>query len=105
MTNRERAAAPFCSLDAQSLDERIALFRREILPLARESRALAHGRAWEFVDTPSARTRLERFVALERECCRDAVSFHLEEDAARGCLRLELRGLDPGPELSGAPGT
>lgn len=104
MTDPDRTAAPFCSLDAKSLGERIAMVRQEILPHARESHALAHGWAWEFADTPAMKTRLERFVALERECCRDGVSFHLVEDAARGALRLEVRGLDPDAELFGAAG-
>lgn len=109
MTTREPGAAPFCSLDAENLRERIEMLRREILPHAQESRALSPGRAWEFADTPTTRTRLEHFVALERECCRGAVTFHLEEDAARGVLRLELRGLDPldllGPGAGARVGT
>jgi hypothetical protein len=84
-------AASFCTLNKEQLAERIAMIRREVLPHALAKQVLPDGRAWTFDRT--LRTKLEQLVALERECCRDGVTFALEEHASQ--LRLEIRGVDP----------
>lgn len=98
------ATVAHCRLEPAPLRERIDWIRRDVLPDAESSEPLAAGpgRIWTFPDTPAIRARLERLVALERDCCRGPVTFGLEEDGARGGLRLVLRGMDP-PSSTSAP--
>jgi hypothetical protein len=80
-----------CTLDAHGRQDRLGWIRSEVLPHVREATALADGFAWEC--EAAGRATVERWVALERECC-GSVSWEvmLRRD---GSLRLEVRGDDP----------
>lgn len=81
-----------CSLPPQDQQERVAMFRREILPRARAAERLPDGRAWRFPDDPALKARLEALVAFERGCC-GGLDWNLDE--AGGELRLRIEGIDP----------
>lgn len=90
-----------CSLDAPALAERAAMIRRELRPYVREARIHADGLDWECAPEPGLRAKLERWIALERECC-PGVDFALREEG--GALHVAIRGLDPrGLEALGGP--
>lgn len=95
------AAAPPCNLSPAELHRRIAEIRREILPLVRRSEVLPGGRAFEFDASPGTRDRLERLVALERQCC-PGVAFRLGPSPSSERLRLCVEGIDPEAGLWGA---
>ena len=86
----ESEIAAQCTLDPQALRERIAMVRRDVLPLSQHSEALDDGYAWEFPARPDVRETLETWVALEGECCRGGVRFELVE-AGPSALRVEVR--------------
>ena len=58
-----------CSLPPESLQERLAWIRAEILPHVRRTRELPNGLVFEVARRPNLEARLERLVELERECC------------------------------------
>lgn len=86
-----------CTLSAGELRERLAWIRGEILPHAVARETLPDGVAWELADVPGLTVKLDRLVALERECCSGIVFQHTSL-AAVGRRRLEARGFDPGAE-------
>ena len=81
-----------CSLDAQSLERRLA----EIRALGRDAflGMTAEGEL-RFRGAPQTKRRLERVVAAEAECC-EFLSFHLREQAGELRLRIEApEGAEP----------
>ena len=82
-----------CSLPSDSLADRLAMIRREILPHVMRREALADGVALEFEHTPGMEETLENLVAFERGCC-GGLTWELERSAGP-VLRLSVRGLAP----------
>jgi hypothetical protein len=87
-----------CTLPPAALAERLAWIRDEILPHARRSERLESGLAWELDGTAGLAEKIDRLIALERECC-SGVVFERLTSATPGRIRLELRGVDPASEL------
>ncbi len=83
-----------CTLSAGGLEERLAWIRAEILPHAVASEPSPDGIAWELEEAPGLVAKLDRLVALERECCSGIVIEHGPSPVA-GRRRLEMRGIDP----------
>jgi hypothetical protein len=98
--DREVATAPkldpteVCTLSSEGLAARLAWIREEILQHARRVDRLESGLAWEFDASPGLAEKLERLIALERECCEGLV-LECTEASAPDRLRLEMRGIDP----------
>jgi hypothetical protein len=92
--------AEVCTLPKDGLNERMAWIRDEILPHARATESLASGLAWELDPAPGLSEKLDRLIALERECCRGIV-FERAEASVPGRLRLEVRGIDPAAAVFG----
>jgi hypothetical protein len=97
--NRTRAEADVdplavCTLPPDGREQRLAWIRSEILPHAVDGERIEDGLAWEFDDAPGLAARLDRLVALERECCSGIVFEHQPSQTA-GRRRLEVRGIDP----------
>jgi hypothetical protein len=84
-------AAPFCTLPADALAQRVAWIRAEVLPHARHVERLDAGVAWELDDAPGLTEKLDRLIALERECCATLV-FARAASTSPGRIRLEIRG-------------
>ena len=82
-----------CTLPPERLAERLAWIRDEILPHALRSERLADGFAWELEDTPGLAETLDRWIALERDCCGGA-EFVRTPGSQPGWIRLEVRGVD-----------
>jgi hypothetical protein len=80
-----------CSLSEEDLKKR----RRDVLDhvrtLARGTRALPDGFAYEFTFNPETLSALARLVALEHECCR-FLSFKLFVGAGDEPLTMEVTG-------------
>jgi hypothetical protein len=100
-STRAGGCEPVCSLPEDALRERLAMLRREILPLVTRREALANGVAFEFADSPALERQLEELVAFERQCC-SGLGWSLQRPAA-GVLRLCVEGLAPGAEGPWAP--
>ena len=83
-----------CTLSADGLEERLAWIRSEILPHAVASERRPDGIAWELEDAPGLAAKLDRLVALERECC-SGIDFRHGTSLTAGRRRLEVRGIDP----------
>ncbi len=83
-----------CTLPPDGREQRLAWIRSEILPHAVDGERIEDGLAWEFDDAPGLAARLDRLVALERECCSGIVFEHQPSQTA-GRRRLEVRGIDP----------
>lgn len=90
--------AASCTLPPRALRERIAWIRDEILVHARSSERLESRIAWELDGAPGLAEKIERLIALERECC-SGIVFERTASASPGRLRLEVRGIDPTSEL------
>lgn len=86
--------AAVCTLPADPLSERMAWIRAEILPHTLASERSPDGIAWELADAPGLAAKLDRLVALERECCSGIVFSH-EASSQPGQIRFEVRGVDP----------
>jgi hypothetical protein len=86
--------AKVCTLSADAFAARIAWIRDDILPHARATERLASGLAWELDDAPGLAEKLDRLIALERDCC-SGIVFARVASATPGRLRLEIRGVDP----------
>lgn len=91
-TKRDAAAA--CTLSPDGLAERLAWIRTEVVPHVVETERVDDGLALELAAAPGLAGTLERWIALERECCA-GLSFARRASAAPGRLRLEIRGIDP----------
>ena len=83
-----------CTLSAGGLGERLAWIRSEIMPHAVASERSPDGIAWELEDAPGLAAKLDRLVALERECCSGIVFEHRTSPTV-GRRLLEVRGIDP----------
>jgi hypothetical protein len=84
--------ADFCLLSTEELSERRGWIDREIAPHTQRKHVLADGVAWDFDASAALRERLERLVALERQCCGpNDVAFSVRTVDA-DTLRLEIRG-------------
>ncbi len=82
------SADTVCSLPPAELEARRRSIRAEILPLVERTLALADGFACDFA--ASMRMKLEQLVALERDCCASLAWQVL--DLPSGRVRLEVRG-------------
>jgi hypothetical protein len=87
-----------CTLPPRALRERIAWIRDEVLVHARSTERSESGLAWELDAAPGLVEKLERLIALERDCCSGLV-FEQRRSTTPGRVRLEIRGLDPEGEL------
>ncbi len=92
-----RGPESVCSLPSDSLADRMAMIRREILPHVTRREALADGVALEFEHTPAMEETLQNLVAFERRCC-GGLTWELER-AAGPVLRLGVRGLAPDSDV------
>jgi hypothetical protein len=90
--------AQVCTLSPEGLNERLAWIRDEILPFARSSERLVSGRAWELDEAPGLAEKIDRLIALERQCC-DGIVFERLSGSQPGRLRLEVCGIDPDAEV------
>jgi len=79
-----------CTLSSEELSERLGWIEREISPHVRSSEKRPTGFVWELEDTPEVAAKLERWIALERECCRD-VAFERGPGSQPGRIRLEMK--------------
>jgi hypothetical protein len=84
-----------CTLPADGLSERLAWIRSEILPHAVASERRPNGIVFELEDVPGLADKLDRLVALERDCC-SGIDFRHWTSATVGRRRLEVLGIDPG---------
>jgi hypothetical protein len=84
-----------CTLPADGLSERLAWIRSEILPHAVASERRPNGIVWELEDAPGLAAKLDRLVALERDCC-SGIDFRHGTSETVGRRRLEVIGIDPG---------
>ena len=91
---RKLDPAGVCTLPKDGLAERLAWIREEILPHACRSERLEAGFAWELDAAPGLAEKLDRLIALERECC-SSIVFERTDSSVPGRLRLEVRGIDP----------
>ena len=87
-----------CTLPPDALADRIAWIRDEILVHARSSERLTSGLAWELDGARGLAEKLDRLIALERQCCTGVV-FEQRASATPGRIRFEVRGIDPASEL------
>jgi hypothetical protein len=84
-----------CTLPADGLGERLAWIRSEILPHAITHERKSNGIAWELDDSPGLVAKIDRLIALEKDCCSGIVFEHRPSPTAKGRRRLEVRGIDP----------
>jgi hypothetical protein len=82
-----------CTLSTSALEERLRWIRTEVLPHAVHFERQAGAVSWELDDVAGLAERLDRLIALERECCSGIVVEH--QRLASGARRLTLRGVDP----------
>ncbi len=88
------ATTEVCNLSKHERQDRIEMIRNEILPQVKRSEELENGLAWEFEPTPDMQAKLERLVALERQCC-GGLQWSLGREPDSGRLRLAVEGVDP----------
>jgi hypothetical protein len=88
-----------CTLSTDRLAERLAWIRSQILPHAVRTERLESGVAWELDAAPGLAAKLDRLIELERECC-EGIAFERAASPTPGCLRLEVRGVDPDTALA-----
>jgi hypothetical protein len=72
--DQEAAAPPLeeiCNLPSEERENRIAAFRRNILPLATKRRASGNGMTLDFEYSEALEKQLEELVDFERVCCSD----------------------------------
>ena len=82
------------TLTPDQLTIRLAEIRRDVLPHVRKTERLEDGYVFERNGTPEPRARVERLIALERECC-GGLQFDLGQGPQAAGLRLNIRGIDP----------
>jgi len=90
--------AAVCTLSSESREQRLVWVRQEILPHAVTSERRRDSIAVELVDSPGLAARLDRLVALERECCEGIVFAHARTSTP-GRRRLEICGIDPNASI------
>jgi hypothetical protein len=83
-----------CTLPGDEIAERVTWIRDEILPHATRTVRRSHGLDIELESAPGLGAKLDRLVALERECCA-GISFERIDGSKPGQHRLEIRGADP----------
>jgi hypothetical protein len=86
-----------CELPAEDRDARLAMIRREILPLATRREPRRDGVAFEFPFDAALERTLEQLVAFERGCC-GGLTWNVER-VDGGALRLSVGGLPAGSPL------
>jgi hypothetical protein len=86
-----------CNLPAEDREARLAMIRREILPLAERRERLPDGLRFEFAYGPPLERTLDQLVTFERGCC-GSLSWEATRPA-EDRLRLTVRGLSPGSPL------
>ena len=69
MQKQTDAAEIYCSLTSDEFRERRSLARKALLPHLVEARRWACGLSLIFPESVALRSEVERFVALERQCC------------------------------------
>ncbi len=95
--NPAGAGRNMCRLSDDQLTTRLAEMRRDVLPHIRKTQKLEDGLVLEFNDTPNLKAKVERLVALERECCA-GLRLELQERPLAEGLKLEIRGINPQSE-------
>jgi hypothetical protein len=65
-----------CTFSPDELTDRLAWIRAEILPHAVACERSSNGVVWELEDAAGLAEKLDRLVALERECCSSIVFAH-----------------------------
>ena len=95
--NSSDALRDMCTLSNDQLTVRLAQIRQDIVPHVQQTHRLQDGVALDLNDTPGLRAKIERVIALERECCA-GLQFGLSDTTRTGGLRLEIRGVDPDAE-------
>ena len=90
------ASDSICSLPEGQLRERIAMLRRDLLPLVKRTVPLPDdaGLALEFDATPALRVQLETLVDFERQCC-GGLEWSLSPESDEPHLRLSIAGVAP----------
>jgi hypothetical protein len=83
-----------CTLPGDEVSERLSWIRDEILPHATRTVRRSQGLDIELESAPGLETKLDRLVALERECCA-GITFERVDGPTPGRHRLEIRGADP----------
>ncbi len=100
-----------CDLPTEALQDRLAMIRRGILPLATRREALSDGMVFEFKHAPAIQKTLEDFTEFERECC-SSLTWNVRAIPGE-MLRFSVQGLPPtsdffrvidGPGEAAAPG-
>ena len=94
MTEARHDPATICSLPGEALSERLAWIRSEILSHAVATESHDDTITFELAEAPGLAEKLERLIALERECC-SGIDFAHERVPDSGRHRLSLRGVDP----------
>ena len=92
-----------CTLPPRGRDDRLAWVRQEILPHAAETIRLEDGLAIELGASPALTEKVDRWIALERECC-PGITFERRSSATPGRIRFEMHGVDPNASLLKALG-
>lgn len=80
-----------CALSDEALRERLAMIRTEIAPHLQRTVQLADGVRFEFARSRPMQEKLERLVALERECC-TPIDFAVRVEPEM--LRFEITGIN-----------
>lgn len=86
-----------CTLPEEDFQDRVAVIRRDLLPLVTRREELPDGVAFEFASSAAVEATLRDFVAFERDCCR-GLTWDIRRTSA-GQLRLSIQGLPPGSEF------
>ena len=87
-----------CSLPSDQLQRRLAMIRREILPLVKKREKRPDGFVWDFEANPQVRAKLEELVAFERQCC-SGLAWSLQRLQASNTLQLKVEGVDPNSSI------
>ncbi len=95
--------AEICTLPPRDRADRIAWVRGEILPHAAETMRLEDGLAIELNASPALVEKVDRLIALERECCA-GIRFERHSSATPGRVRFEIHGVDPNASMLRALG-
>lgn len=83
-----------CTLDPAALTDRLAWIRETLLPHLAETERLLDGVALELRDVAGLAANIERWIALESDCC-SGIRFERRTSRFAGRLRVEIHGVDP----------
>ena len=95
--------ADICTLPPRDRADRLAWVRGEILPHAAETVRLEDGLAIELNASPALIEKVDRLIALERDCCA-GIRFERHSSATPGRVCFEIHGVDPNASLLRALG-